>query len=572
VSLFLPISQMAGGLALFLFGMKIMSEGLRQAAGQGLRALLGSATRSRVRGVLFGTLLGFLAHSGPTVVMLVGFVNAGLMTLVQSFPVVMGANLGTTLSMQAFAFRIGDYCYAAVALGFALRLVAGTSRAGRIGDAVLGFGLLFLGMNLISAAVAPYKSELTPWLAHINGSTLAGLALGTAVALALTILVQSSGAVIGVCFALIHSGVFTSLGQVYPIVLGAHLGTCSTAWLAAAGSRSEAVRVAAGHQMFNVVNVLLGAAAMPWIVRAMEALTPDLLRQTANLHTALMLLAALVLLPVSPAFARAAGRLVPARRDEGEPSHLDPGLLPTPEDALRAATRELHRLLGHCHDSLVMDLKLLLNPGRKLARAIRRNEDIVNEIKPAMLHYLHALTRWDLTRRQAVCAQLLAQGVADVERVMDHLDHFRALCERRHRERNALFGEKLLNRFHTLHREAVELFAAAREGLSTGGPDFHALPDAMAGAFADYRLASTEARAFFMDQTGHYKVTPLAGLYYSEFIHCLDRLVRHLQVLVTRLGAPEFALKPESFGVRAPPAPPYRLPRRVRPDFFDHRR
>ncbi|MFO1492833.1 MAG: Na/Pi symporter, partial [Kiritimatiellia bacterium] len=125
MSCFLPISQVAGGLALFLFGMKVMSEGLRLAAGQGLRALLGSATRSRVRGVLFGALLGFLAHSGPTVVMLVGFVNAGLMTLAQSFPVVMGANLGTSLSMQAFAFRIGDYCYAAIALGFLCRMVSG---------------------------------------------------------------------------------------------------------------------------------------------------------------------------------------------------------------------------------------------------------------------------------------------------------------------------------------------------------------------------------------------------------------------------------------------------------------
>ncbi|MFO1531336.1 MAG: Na/Pi symporter [Kiritimatiellia bacterium] len=112
-----------------------------------------------MRGVLFGALLGFLAHSGPTVVMLVGFVNAGLMTLAQSFPVVMGANLGTSLSMQAFAFRIGDYCYAAIALGFLCRMVSGGARAGKVGDALMGFGLLFLGMNLISSAVAPTKTS-----------------------------------------------------------------------------------------------------------------------------------------------------------------------------------------------------------------------------------------------------------------------------------------------------------------------------------------------------------------------------------------------------------------------------
>jgi phosphate:Na+ symporter len=237
--LFFLIFEVLGGLALFILGMGIMSEGLRTAAGSGLRTLLTKTTANRFAGLALGTLLGFLVHSSAASVMFVGFINAGLMNLAQSVAPMLGTNLGTSLSMQLVSFKLTDYAYVGIVLGLILQMAFPRPRVKCLGKALVGFGLLFLGMKVMSGAVAPHRDLLRQYLAGIDGHALSGRLLGVGLAFALTAIIQSSGATIGMAFALSDAGVFESLWQTYPIVIGAQIGTCATALLGSIGPGRE---------------------------------------------------------------------------------------------------------------------------------------------------------------------------------------------------------------------------------------------------------------------------------------------------------------------------------------------
>ena len=200
------IFGLLGGLALFIFGMQTMSTGLSSAVGDGMRTLLTKATRNRIAGLGLGTVIGGLIQSSASVVLLIGFINAGLMTLTQAVGPILGANIGTTLSVQLISFKLSDYCLPAVFIGLMLHMISKTPTLKYGGKAVLGFGLLFLGMVIMSDSIKPHHELFEPWLAHINGTTSGGLITGTVVAALITGVVQSSGAVIGMGFAMISAG------------------------------------------------------------------------------------------------------------------------------------------------------------------------------------------------------------------------------------------------------------------------------------------------------------------------------------------------------------------------------
>ena len=214
-----------GGLALFIFGMRTMSAGLSDAVGNGMRTLLGKATRNRLAGLGLGTVIGGLIQSSASIVLFIGFINAGLMTLTQSIGPILGANIGTTLSVQLISFKLSDYCLPAIFVGLMLHMISRNRKFKYGGQAVLGFGLLFLGMVLMGDAIKPHREVFEPWLAHINGKTTVGLLTGTLVAALITGVVQSSGAVIGMGFAMISAGAITDFEGIYPIIIGANVGT-----------------------------------------------------------------------------------------------------------------------------------------------------------------------------------------------------------------------------------------------------------------------------------------------------------------------------------------------------------
>jgi len=299
------VAQLLGGLALFVYGMKVMSDGLQRAAGNRLRDLLYHLTRNRVAAFLIGSVVSLLVHSGATTLMVVGFINAGLMSLVDSIPVILGANVGTTLSMQLVSFKLDEYAFFAIAAGMLLHLAGRKDLLRHIGSVLFGFGLLFLGMTTMSASLAPLKGgPIQALLQSTDAATLAGLLLGFLVSSALTGVIQSSGATIGVLFALASAGVFTEFRQVFALLLGAHVGTCATSLLGAIGTNIEARRAALAHLLFNVLGSLFAMALTPLWLWAIPLTADSLVRQIANAHTLVQLANALVVLPIAGLFAK----------------------------------------------------------------------------------------------------------------------------------------------------------------------------------------------------------------------------------------------------------------------------
>jgi phosphate:Na+ symporter len=558
--IFMLVFSILGGLALFIFGMKLMTEGLRKAAGDGLRNILAKATKTRLAGLALGTLAGFLIHSSGTTVMLVGFVNAGLIQLKQSIAPVFGSNLGTTLSMQAISFKIGAYCYVAITLGFLCNVLLPGTRGKQIGIALLGFGMLFLGMNTMSEAIKPYRAELQPLLAAVDGGNLKGMVIGMGLSLAVTLVIQSSGATIAMCFALIAAGVFSRLEQVYPIVLGAHLGTCITAQLASIGTSIDARRCAGAHLLFNILNVALAVALCPYIIQIVEKSSGDLLRQTANLHTFIMLAACILLLPFIRPMTWFLCKVVRSSEPEPEPSFLDNQLIHTPEKAIRAGIQELQRLMRLGSKSLSLNVDLILDGQRKKRRKIQRIENVIDEIKPAMVQFLKTLTKRELTRRQSIMVQHLARCISDVERIGDHLDHMSEVSIQRHKVEAALFGRELLDELFARHQGVQEILDRITESLDPDKEQFDSEAESILQLMRGYHEESAKTRELFNQRIAEYKVNPAAGLFYDSYLDIFDRIVRHARSIALTESKPTFWIKSYKLDREAGSDPNYPIP------------
>jgi len=559
-----------GGLALFITGMNIMTDGLRSAAGSRLRTLLSGATRNRFAGIGMGTLLSALVQSSATTVMLVGFINAGLMTLAESIPPILGANIGTTVSMQMISFKIGDYCYLAITLGFLLQFVGPSPKVKNIGTAIMGFGLIFLGMNTMSGAIKPHRELFAEFLKGVHGDTMSGLWKGLGIAAAVTGIIQSSGAVIGMCFALISAGVFTSLEQVYPIVLGAHIGTCATALLGSIGTNIEARRSAVAHLLFNIINSSLCVFLAPLLMRIVQASSDDLLRQTANAHTLVMLVGATLFLPIAPLYARLVALIVHSRKPPPQPSFLDPKLIEFPERAICAAILELQRVSKICTRSFRINMDILLNVNRRQVQSVKLNENIVDEIKKAMKDYLARLAHRYLSRRQAIIIQHLNRSMADIERIGDHIDELCDISVRRSKVTEARFNRNTLDLIFSLYEAADKVMHLVVESLNPENPDFQGMAQAILLARDEYVERSINAKATFTERIANHEFPPIVGMFFSEYVAAFDRIVKHAKTIALAEKQPYFWIKRKKLERMAEEAPEYKPPPLSDPhDFLD---
>ncbi len=552
-----------GGLALFLLGMSLMTEGLRTAVGERLRELLRRGTCKPTAALGLGTLLGFLAHSSATTVMTVGFLNAGLLSLAQSLPVFFGANVGTTLSMQLISFRLTDYAYAAVALGFFIQLLVPAPAVKSCGRALMGFGLLFWGMATMSGAIEPHREFLAQYLSAVDGATWLGMFYGVLLATLVTLVIQSSGAVIGICFALASAGVFVSLEQVLPIVLGAHIGTSGTALVASIGASRDARRGAAGNLLFNLFNVALAIALAPVLLWGIPLLSSDLVHQIAHLHTAVMAIAAVVLMPFIPGYVRLLRRLIAVKTDEGRASNLDYELIPMPENALRASMRELGRSLDLCAENLRAVRCLLREFNSGSARHIRRNEATINELKDAVNAYIGDLVGRYLSRRQALLAQYLVHVSCDVERVGDHIDHLCDSIVAQQKRAEARYEDELCGFLEQSIDGALAVLDATSFSLNCDQPDYSVTAERILALRDTYAEHSARVRQSVDDKVARHEVTAIVGLFFSDFGLSLDRMVRHCRMIANEEKQPFFALKDAKLNIVEPSLKEKRLPKKL---------
>ncbi len=353
---------LAGGLAFFLYGMEKMSTGMKSTAGNKMRSILASLTKNRVIALIVGAFVTMVIQSSSaTTVMLVSFVQAGLLNLVQSMGVILGADIGTTITAQMIAFKLTDYALLMVAMGFILKLLGKTEKSKSVGDIVLGFGILFFGMKLMSDAMNPLRS-FPPFIDLMKD--LENPFMGILFGAAFTAVVQSSSATTGVLIVLAQQGLISLEGGI-PVIFGANIGTCVTAALAVIGAEREAKRVAIAHIMFKIAGVILFIFWIPQFADLIRALAGKFgsgtARQLANAHTLFNVSLGLFFLPFIPVFSKIIYFIYPARKkpksQEIRTWYIEDAVLETPSlaiDLARAEMARMAKLLGRMLNGIII--------------------------------------------------------------------------------------------------------------------------------------------------------------------------------------------------------------------------
>jgi phosphate:Na+ symporter len=406
LDVFTIVTGLLGGLAFFLFGLEQMTDALKIVAGSRLKGLLARLTTNRFKAVFAGAFVtSIIQSSSVTTVLVVGFISAGMMTLHQSIGVTLGAALGTTVTAQIVAFKVTHYALALVAGGFALLFVSKDSKVRRYGHLIMGLGMVFCGMQLMSEGTQPLRSY-EPFIGMMR--SMDSPALGILVAAVFTGIVQSSSASIGVVIVLASQG-FISLEAGIALAFGANIGTCATALLASIGKPPEAVRAAIVHILFKVVGVALWlgfidelASLVRWMSPTFDDLSgparlaAETPRQVANAHTVFNVANTLVFVWFVNPIASLARRLVPDRPavipTRIEPRFLDPIVLKTPDLALDRVRRELDRLGGVAIEMLALSRVSVTRGTEVELDALKRKDDDLDELHGAIVTYLGRLS------------------------------------------------------------------------------------------------------------------------------------------------------------------------------------
>jgi phosphate:Na+ symporter len=408
----------AGGLALFLYGMKLIGDGLERAAGGRLREYLASMTANRALSLLFGMVSTLMVQSSSaSTVLFVSFASAGLVTVEQCLGAVLGAAVGSTFTVQLIAFRISDFALLLIAFGFLLTMARGRKR--RFGGVLLGFGLIFYGLEVMSEAMGPLKglppvTEFFVAAARDPVPALIAATLFTAVA-------QASAATIGIVLGLAFQGIL-SLEAAIPFVLGANVGTAATAVLASLASNADGKRVAWGHAAFRAGGVLLLLPFLGPFTAFVRSLSGDLPRQVANAHTLLNVGTALLFLPFVPWAERLFRLLIPEEepdRPEHAPKALDPRFHEQPSMAVASAVQEVLRM-GRIVVDMLRDVRLALQRDDvELSQSIRERDDHVDHLDEEITHYLTDLSTESLSKAQSERILDLLFITKDLELIAD---------------------------------------------------------------------------------------------------------------------------------------------------------
>jgi phosphate:Na+ symporter len=412
-----------GGMALLLYGIRLGGDGLQRAAGNRLRTLLTGLARTRLMAVAAGAAVtAIIQSSSATTLMLIGFVSAGLMSFRQTLGIILGADIGTTLTVQLLAFRITDASLLLVGAGFTTTLVARRRVVKDVGQAVLGIGLMFLGLKLIVEGVAPLREN--PLAVQVLASVAESPVVALLAAAAFSAMVASSAATIGVALALAHTGLFHLPGAV-AVVIGANIGTCATALAASIGSPAEARRVATAHIAFKVLGAALVLPLIGPFTTLVEATAADPARQIANAHTFFNVGISLLFLPFTPLAARVIEALVPEDHTAETPfrtRYLDERAADQPALALGQATREALRMADIVQGMLRDVVPVFRTDDRELLEEVERRDDQVDFLEREIKLFLTRLSTEtmgpDLLRREIA----LISFIGNLENIGDIID------------------------------------------------------------------------------------------------------------------------------------------------------
>lgn len=420
------ILSMAGGLGLFLFGIRTMGDGLENAAGAKLKRMLEVLTGNRFLAVLVGFVVtAIIQSSTATTVMVVGFVNAGMMSLAQAVGVIMGANIGTTVTSLLIALNFSSVAAAAVLVGVILMLASKKTVVKNLGAIFTGFGLLFLGIDMMSDSMAPLRESagFMNFIVTVSESPLRPL-FGIILGIVMTAVLQSSSASVGVLQTLAMQGLVPLKFSVF-VLFGQNIGTCLTALFSTVGAKKNSKRAAVIHLLFNLIGTgifILIALLAPY-VEWIEKLSPDPMAQIAISHIVFNIVSTVVMFPFANVLVKLSCLLVPGKDDSESEMHckfIDDRLLNTPPFAVMQVSKEVARMAKLARDNFETSAHALINRSNKDLDKVMENEEIINYLNHHITSYLVKLNALDITDSDSDYIARVFHAINDIERVGDH--------------------------------------------------------------------------------------------------------------------------------------------------------
>ncbi len=446
----LILLELFGALAVFLVGMKMMSEGLQKVAGRQLKTMIGTVTNNRFSGVLTGLAVTCAVQSSSaTTVMVVSFVTAGLLTLTQAIGVIMGANIGTTLTgwlvaLLGFKVKITAFALPSIAVGLSMTFLRGARRK-QVGETLIGFGLLFLGLSLLKSAVPELGEGQLTWVAHFSDHSFGSMVVFVGIGSVLTVLLQSSSATMTLTLTLAALGILP-YELAAAMVLGENIGTTATANLAAIGAPAAAIRAARAHFIFNMVGAAWAIGLMSvFLLPAVDQLIPGnpgvdfkplqqdeaalgtartiVTTHLAAFHTLFNLVNTALMLPLVGHLERLVTRWVPDQEAHKASNYLAPALVETPELLLVQISKEIERMTQIASEMFADVMHILLHPEEKLGSLVEdtlSREDLLDRLEVEVTTYLTRVSRAATSADAARKIVEMASNAHKVERIGDH--------------------------------------------------------------------------------------------------------------------------------------------------------
>ncbi|MDR0879204.1 MAG: Na/Pi cotransporter family protein [Clostridioides sp.] len=472
-----------GGLGLFLYGMTLMGDALQRAAGNKLKQVVEFLTSNVVSGVLVGTVVtGIIQSSSATTVMVVGFVNAGIMSLQQAIGVIMGANIGTTVTAQLVSFNMDGLAPLALGIGIIFYLFSSSDKVKSTAEILIGFGILFTGMSFMENSVAPLAKfpAFTNALLYFGKNPVLGVICGFAI----TGIIQSSGASMGMLIALSSQGILP-LTAALPILYGDNIGTCVTSLISSIGASRNARRAAVMHLCFNIIGTILFMVVLnrPISIIVTHLDPTNTARQLANAHTLFNLTNVIILLPFTKYIVKLATKLVPIKENEEEEhststKYLDERMIETPSFALSNTVLEVVRMGGKAEKTFKSAMSAILTYSEEDNRKAFEYEKTVNKLQKDILNYILKLSQSHLNDEERSMVNSLYHVVNDIERISDHAENIAELasdCRKNHvdfsdtaiTELKEIYGKTLNNLDCSFEALKNMDFSLARQVLAT---------------------------------------------------------------------------------------------------------
>ncbi len=530
------IFQLIGGLGFFLYGMKFMSEGLRKVASDRLKNILNHLTKNRVLALLVGTgVTAVIQSSSAMTVMVIGFVNAGLLTFRQAIPVVLGANIGTTFTawlVSFFAmFKITHYALPAVGIGFLMMIVVRKASTRHWGEVLFGFGVLFVGIGFMKDAFAPLENSQRVLDIMVNFSRypILGVLVGTVI----TMLLQSSSATIAIVQVLAFNGLIDFPSAV-PIVLGDNIGTTITAQIARIGGTTGAIRVAWSHTLMKVFGTtyVMVFVYLGLYIRLIEWMIPgdlnsgNILFHIALAHSVFNVFNACFFLPLIPTVQRLVEKMIKPKGDVVEvgTQYLEKHLLETPVIALEQSKKEIVRMLVLAGDSLEKSYEIFKTGRIELSRKVARLEYAVDNLQAEITRYLIDISMEELEQEDAEQIPVFIHSVNDIERVADNAVNISELGQRRS-NKGLVFSTMAIEELDTMYKIVNEMLDDVRAGLETG--DLGVAREALIKE-EELNKMQRSLRKSHTKRVNNGSCQMLSGIVFIDCVDCFEKIGDHL--------------------------------------------